>query len=84
MLYIDDFFISFLFYVIMQESIAKQINENPEAGWKADINPRFSNHTVKIQLALPILYYNCCSYYFISIVIVRVYGKISHNIVIVY
>ncbi|MED6168528.1 Cathepsin B-like protease 2 [Stylosanthes scabra] len=31
---------------ILQESVAKQINENPEAGWKAAINPRFSNYTV--------------------------------------
>ncbi|XP_004494492.1 cathepsin B-like protease 2 [Cicer arietinum] len=31
---------------ILQESIAKQINENPGAGWKAAINPRFSNFTV--------------------------------------
>jgi cathepsin B len=31
---------------ILQESIAKQINENPGAGWKAAINPRFSNVTV--------------------------------------
>jgi cathepsin B len=31
---------------ILQESIAKQINENPGAGWKASINPRFSNFTV--------------------------------------
>ncbi|KAF1892223.1 hypothetical protein Lal_00036584 [Lupinus albus] len=31
---------------ILQESIAKQINENPEAGWEAAINPRFSNFTV--------------------------------------
>ncbi|KAL1350805.1 hypothetical protein AAHE18_06G050900 [Arachis hypogaea] len=31
---------------ILQESIAKQINENPEAGWEAAINPRFSNYTV--------------------------------------
>ncbi|PNX54772.1 cathepsin b-like protein, partial [Trifolium pratense] len=30
---------------ILQESIAKQINENPGAGWKAAINPRFSNVT---------------------------------------
>nr|KYP71703.1 Cathepsin B [Cajanus cajan] len=32
---------------ILQESIAKQINENPEAGWEAAINPRFSNYTVE-------------------------------------
>jgi len=31
---------------ILQESIAKQINENPEAGWEAALNPRFSNFTV--------------------------------------
>ncbi|MED6109873.1 Cathepsin B-like protease 2 [Stylosanthes scabra] len=31
---------------ILQESVAKQINENPEAGWEAAINPRFSNYTV--------------------------------------
>ncbi|KAK7337621.1 hypothetical protein VNO77_18204 [Canavalia gladiata] len=32
---------------ILQESITKQINENPEAGWEAAINPRFSNYTVE-------------------------------------
>ncbi|RDX71752.1 Cathepsin B-like protease 2, partial [Mucuna pruriens] len=32
---------------ILQESIAKQINENPAAGWEAAINPRFSNYTVE-------------------------------------
>ncbi|XP_012569587.1 cathepsin B-like protease 2 [Cicer arietinum] len=31
---------------ILQESIAKQINQNSGAGWKAAINPRFSNFTV--------------------------------------
>nr|XP_007163269.1 hypothetical protein PHAVU_001G220100g [Phaseolus vulgaris]ESW35263.1 hypothetical protein PHAVU_001G220100g [Phaseolus vulgaris] len=32
---------------ILQKSIAKQINENPEAGWEAALNPRFSNYTVE-------------------------------------
>ncbi|KAH1259168.1 Cathepsin B-like protease 3 [Glycine soja] len=32
---------------ILQESTAKEINENPEAGWEAAINPRFSNYTVE-------------------------------------
>ncbi|KAK2418933.1 Cysteine proteinases superfamily protein [Trifolium repens] len=32
---------------ILQESIIKQINENPVAGWEAAINPRFSNYTVR-------------------------------------
>ncbi|KAF7804998.1 cathepsin B-like protease 2 [Senna tora] len=31
---------------ILQESITKQINENPKAGWEAAMNPRFSNYTV--------------------------------------
>ncbi|CAK8544487.1 unnamed protein product [Lathyrus sativus] len=31
---------------ILQESIAKEVNENAGAGWKAAINPRFSNSTV--------------------------------------
>ncbi|KAK4273342.1 hypothetical protein QN277_021765 [Acacia crassicarpa] len=31
---------------ILQESITKQVNENPKAGWKAAMNPRFSNYTV--------------------------------------
>ncbi|XP_019422386.1 PREDICTED: cathepsin B-like [Lupinus angustifolius] len=38
--------ISILNSPILKESIAKQINENPEAGWEAAINPRFSNFTV--------------------------------------
>ncbi|KAI4349839.1 hypothetical protein L6164_010388 [Bauhinia variegata] len=31
---------------ILQESIIKQINENPNSGWEAAMNPRFSNFTV--------------------------------------
>ncbi|KAM0957759.1 hypothetical protein ACFX13_026433 [Malus domestica] len=31
---------------ILQDSIIKQINENPKAGWEAAMNPRFSNYTV--------------------------------------
>ncbi|KAM3361619.1 cathepsin B-like protease 2 isoform X2 [Capsicum galapagoense] len=31
---------------ILQESIIKEVNENPKAGWKAAFNPRFSNFTV--------------------------------------
>lgn len=34
----------------LQESIIKQINEDPTAGWQADMNPRFSNYTVSLQL----------------------------------
>ncbi|GAA0175291.1 cysteine protease [Lithospermum erythrorhizon] len=31
---------------ILQDSIVKEINENDKAGWKATMNPRFSNYTV--------------------------------------
>nr|ABF47216.1 cathepsin B [Nicotiana benthamiana] len=31
---------------ILQDSIVKQVNENEKAGWKAALNPRFSNFTV--------------------------------------
>ncbi len=31
---------------ILQESIIQQINGNPKAGWKADMNTRLSNYTV--------------------------------------
>lgn len=31
---------------VLQESIIKEINENPEAGWQAAMSPRFSNYTV--------------------------------------
>ncbi|KAK3033937.1 hypothetical protein RJ639_032369 [Escallonia herrerae] len=31
---------------ILQDSIVKQINQNPRAGWQADMNSRFSNYTV--------------------------------------
>jgi hypothetical protein len=37
--------------ITSQESITKQINENPVAGWEAAINPRFSNYTVTLQLS---------------------------------
>lgn len=32
--------------IILQDEIVKTVNENPEAGWKADMNPRFSDFTV--------------------------------------
>ncbi|KAE8697351.1 FH interacting protein 1 [Hibiscus syriacus] len=31
---------------IIQDSIVKQVNENPKAGWEATLNLRFSNYTV--------------------------------------
>lgn len=31
---------------ILQDSIVKEVNENPKAGWEATMNPRFSNYTV--------------------------------------
>ncbi|KAH7578149.1 hypothetical protein JRO89_XS01G0346300 [Xanthoceras sorbifolium] len=31
---------------ILQDSIIKQVNENPKAGWEAARNPQFSNYTV--------------------------------------
>ncbi|KAM5558547.1 cathepsin B-like protease 2 [Rosa sericea] len=31
---------------VLQDSIIKEINENPEAGWQAAMSPRFSNYTV--------------------------------------
>ncbi|RWR94162.1 cathepsin B [Cinnamomum micranthum f. kanehirae] len=31
---------------ILQESIVQEINANPKAGWKASMNPRFSNYTI--------------------------------------
>lgn len=34
----------------MQESFVKLINENAEAGWKASMNPRFSNYTVSFLI----------------------------------
>ncbi|XWS31931.1 hypothetical protein CRYUN_Cryun23aG0118000 [Craigia yunnanensis] len=30
---------------ILQDSIVKQVNENPKAGWEAALNPRFSNYS---------------------------------------
>lgn len=33
-------------FVMMQDSIIKQVNENPIAGWEAARNPQFSNYTV--------------------------------------
>lgn len=39
--------ITFLYFVILiQESIVHEINANPNAGWKAAMNPQFSNYTV--------------------------------------
>ncbi|KAE8697986.1 cathepsin B-like isoform X2 [Hibiscus syriacus] len=31
---------------ILQDSVVKTVNENPQAGWKAALNPRFSNYIV--------------------------------------
>ncbi|KAK7259071.1 hypothetical protein RIF29_24667 [Crotalaria pallida] len=64
---------------ILQDSIAKQINENPKAGWEAAINPRFSNFTVNIQLSLHLPCYYPCSYYYDYIIInvVRISGKVA-------
>lgn len=31
---------------ILQESIVKKVNENPNAGWQAAMNPQFSDYTV--------------------------------------
>ncbi|GMI67249.1 hypothetical protein like AT4G01610 [Hibiscus trionum] len=31
---------------ILQDSIVKQVNGNPKAGWEAALNPRFANYTV--------------------------------------
>ncbi|XP_021897248.1 LOW QUALITY PROTEIN: cathepsin B-like protease 2 [Carica papaya] len=31
---------------ILQDSIVKEVNENPNAGWQAAMNPRFANFTV--------------------------------------
>ncbi|KAL1141774.1 hypothetical protein V6Z11_A11G053000 [Gossypium hirsutum] len=31
---------------ILQDSIVKQVNQNPKAGWEAALNPRFSNYTI--------------------------------------
>ncbi|KAJ6404478.1 hypothetical protein OIU84_012626 [Salix udensis] len=31
---------------ILQDSIVQQVNENPKAGWKATMNPQFSNYSV--------------------------------------
>ncbi|KAJ4847729.1 Cathepsin B-like protease 2 [Turnera subulata] len=31
---------------ILQDSIVKEVNENPKAGWEATMNSRFSNYTV--------------------------------------
>ncbi|KAL0554693.1 hypothetical protein IC582_008620 [Cucumis melo] len=31
---------------ILQESIVRHVNEHPQAGWKATMNPRFSNYSV--------------------------------------
>ncbi|KAK4606757.1 hypothetical protein RGQ29_000835 [Quercus rubra] len=31
---------------ILQESITKQVNNDPNAGWEATMNPRFANYTV--------------------------------------
>ncbi|KAK8483104.1 hypothetical protein V6N11_028888 [Hibiscus sabdariffa] len=37
---------------ILQDSIVKQVNENPKAGWKAALNPRFSNYTSKFVVLM--------------------------------
>ena len=41
----------------LQESITKQVNDDPNAGWEATMNPRFANYTVSIQLAVTLYDY---------------------------
>ncbi|KAI5598997.1 hypothetical protein BDE02_02G168900 [Populus trichocarpa] len=31
---------------ILQDSIVQKVNENPNAGWEATMNPQFSNYSV--------------------------------------
>ncbi|KAJ7973176.1 cathepsin B-like [Quillaja saponaria] len=40
-------FFSCALNIFMQESIVKRINEDPEAGWEASINPRLANYSVE-------------------------------------
>jgi cathepsin B len=47
--------------LILQNEIVKEVNENPNAGWKAAFNDRFANATVSL-LSPP------CSYLFKSYV----------------
>lgn len=34
----------------MQKSVIESINNNPQAGWKAFMNPRFANYTVSFWI----------------------------------
>ena len=37
-------------YDVLQESIVRHVNEHPHAGWKAAMNPSFSNYSVSFYL----------------------------------
>lgn len=39
----------------LQESIVQHVNEHPQAGWKATMNPRFSNYSVSCNFNLILL-----------------------------
>jgi len=41
----------------MQNEIVKEVNENPNAGWKAALNDRFANATVSFISPPPFLTY---------------------------
>jgi hypothetical protein len=43
---------TFAFIWPFQESIIKQVNGDPKAGWEAAMNPQFSNYTVSLQVKI--------------------------------
>jgi hypothetical protein len=44
--------------MIVQDSIVQKVNENPNAGWEATMNPQFSNYSVSVHLERPWLLRN--------------------------
>lgn len=44
------------FFFVCQDSIVQKVNANPNAGWKASMNSRFSNYTVNIWTYLIIFH----------------------------
>lgn len=38
---------------LVQESIVREVNSNPNAGWRADMNAAFSNYTVGTPVDRP-------------------------------
>jgi hypothetical protein len=62
------------FTMIVQDSIVQKVNENPNAGWEATMNPQFSNYSVSVHLERPWSLRNY-SVFFLCFLIISLVGS---------